>query len=84
MKMTQSGEVSVEKAPYNQDLEVVGGACPVPPSPADLVCPVELPEAEVRGEPERTAELSEELEEKDETKDEEEREEEAWGHFHDS
>ena len=49
MKMTQSGEVSVEKAPYNKDLEVVGGACPVPPSPEDLVCPVELSEAEVRG-----------------------------------
>ena len=82
--MTQSGEVSVEKAPYNKDMEVVGGACPVPPSPEDLVCPVELPEAEVRGEPEKTAEPSEELEEKEETRRGREREEEAWGHFQDS
>ena len=72
--MTQSGEMSIEKAPYNKDLEVVGGACPVPPSPEDLVCPVELSEAEVSGELERSAEPSEELLEKEETKDEEERE----------
>ena len=72
--MTQSGEVLVEKAPYNRDQEVVGGACPLPPSPENPVCPVVMSEAEVRGELERAAEPSEELEEKEETKDEEERE----------
>lgn len=74
MKITQSGEVSVDNAPYNKDLDVVGGACPLPSSPEALVCSVEVSEAEVRGELERAAETSEELEEKEETKDEEERE----------
>ena len=54
--MTQSGEVSVEEAPY-KDQEVVAGACQLPPSSEDLVCPVEMSEAEVRGELERTTEL---------------------------
>ena len=68
--MTQSGEVTVETAPYKKDLDV-GSTCPVAPPPPDVICPVELSNTEAQGEAELTAEPSNE---KVETKKVEEKE----------